>query len=123
MISEVPPPADVDVVWEAELRRLRQDEGEKSYEASAANGAGRSRMIIGPVVCVGCGGTIAPVLSRLGSTRCHDCRDGVRPGEPPGSTRAAGTPPPALPPAGTFLVRVRATQRRLRRREVGWPNS
>ena len=24
--------------------------------------------------CIECGGEIAPVLDRLGSTRCHDCR-------------------------------------------------
>jgi hypothetical protein len=28
-----------------------------------------------PMLCVECGGTIADVLARLGSTRCHDCRD------------------------------------------------
>jgi hypothetical protein len=28
------------------------------------------------IVCVDCGGAIAPVLADLGSTRCHDCRDG-----------------------------------------------
>ena len=30
------------------------------------------------VACVKCGGTVAEVLARLGSTRCHDCRGGPR---------------------------------------------
>jgi hypothetical protein len=32
--------------------------------------------------CLGCGGTIADVLWRLGSVRCHECRDRQRPVNP-----------------------------------------
>ena len=32
--------------------------------------------------CVACGGPVADVLWRLGSPRCHDCRDHGRPANP-----------------------------------------
>lgn len=29
--------------------------------------------------CLSCGGEVAPLLSRTGSVRCHDCRDADAP--------------------------------------------
>jgi hypothetical protein len=106
------------VVWEAKVRQLRQDEREELHLASASGARFRARAVVGPVVCVGCGGTIAEVLSRLGSTRCHDCRDGVPPRNEVDSTRAAGTPPAQLSPARALLVRIRTRPHRLRRLRI-----
>ena len=102
------------VVWEAELRRLRQNERNELYEVNGSSTGGRSKPTTRGAVCVGCGGAIAPVLSRLGSTRCHDCRDGVATVKAAGSAWAAG-PRARVSPAWAFLVRVRERQRRQQR--------
>jgi hypothetical protein len=66
------------VVGRGEVRRLRQGETPDSYARATASAGSRALAGVGPIACVGCGGTIADVLMRLGSTRCHDCRDGVQ---------------------------------------------
>jgi hypothetical protein len=100
----------------AKLRQLRQEKGKDTYAASASGGGSRALAGVRPVVCVGCGGTIADVLSRLGSTRCHDCRDGVRPPARVeyGGTHSAGGTGPSV--ARALLLRVRARQRWIARR-------
>ena len=55
-------------------RQLRQDErpvpnGTGATDSGTVEPAGSA-----PLVCLRCGGVIADVLARLGSTRCHDCR-------------------------------------------------
>jgi hypothetical protein len=34
------------------------------------------------MVCIACGGRLPQVLEKLGSLRCHDCRDGVAKANP-----------------------------------------
>jgi hypothetical protein len=97
---------------------LRQNERKELDLAGPSNAGGRSRAIVGPVVCVVCGGTIADVLSRLGSTRCHDCRDGVRPAQDD-SVRVNGTGRAGPSAAWALLLRVRTRQRGLARRRNG----
>ena len=101
---------------------LRQDKRQDLYVPSPSNVGGR-RTVVGPVLCVACGGTIADVLSRLGSTRCHDCRDGVRPAVQAGSGRVNGNGNgngrAGHSPAWSFLLRVRARQRRSARSAGG----
>jgi hypothetical protein len=115
MIEALPADGGCSVVWEAKVRQLRQKKRKALHGESAGTARSRPNTILGPVPCVACGGAIADVLSRLGSTRCHDCRDGVQPGELVDSVPADGTARPELSPARAFLVRVRGRQRRLRR--------
>ena len=97
---------------------LRQDERKELHLAGPSSAGGHARAIVGPVVCVGCGGTIADVLSRLGSTRCHDCRDGVRPAhDDPVRVNGTGRAGPSV--AWALLLRVRTRQRGLARRRNG----
>jgi hypothetical protein len=58
------------------LQQLRQDELEDEHRPERRS-ARRLLTSIPPLACVECGGKIAEVLARLGSTRCHDCRGGV----------------------------------------------
>ena len=51
----------------AEVKRQREQELE--WRPQPADGD--------PLRCVDCGGAIAEELVKLGSTRCHDCRNGV----------------------------------------------
>ena len=53
----------------------RQDPGTVAMTA-LDNGAPLTRLP--RAVCIDCSGKIAEVLARLGSTRCHDCRESVR---------------------------------------------
>jgi len=58
------------------VRQERREDRRVVAMAAIDNGAPLTRLP--RAVCIDCGGKIAEVLARLGSTRCHDCRESVR---------------------------------------------
>jgi hypothetical protein len=54
--------------------QLRQDERALPTGTGAADNGKVESAGTALLACVYCGGAIADVLARLGSTRCHDCR-------------------------------------------------
>jgi hypothetical protein len=68
------------VVWkEAKVGHQPRQEQRQDTGTEAGQGDGHHRRAggIAFAICVDCGGAIADVLARLGSTRCHDCRKNV----------------------------------------------
>jgi hypothetical protein len=56
------------------LAQLREDDMAMANGTAATDGEQVEPVGSAPPLCVHCGGAIADVLARLGSTRCHDCR-------------------------------------------------
>jgi hypothetical protein len=61
--------------WPPPARRCRREHSRSA--GRNAHGTGSSASAAGArVLCLGCGWPLPPALARLGSLRCHDCRDG-----------------------------------------------